>query len=72
MIDQANSPNVVDFLFYQQARRASGKAKTTAMAMSARSCRHCGAGLMDGETDEDCSSLGIADAAPAQRKFYAD
>ncbi|MDB5504962.1 MAG: hypothetical protein JWR89_4864 [Tardiphaga sp.] len=68
MIDQTSSPNVVDFAFYQQARRVSGKA----MAMSARTCRHCGAGLMDGESDDDCSSLGIETAAPTQRKFYAD
>ena len=68
MIDQLNARNVVDFLAYRQARKPDGKAA----AISARSCRHCGAGLMDGESDDDCSSLGIADAAPAPRKFYAD
>ena len=67
MIDQVNSANVVDFLFYRQAR-TTGKAA----AISARTCRHCGAGLMDGESDDDCSSLGIDDAAPVPRKFYAD
>ncbi len=67
MIDQVNARNVVDFLAYR-ARKPDGKAA----AISARSCRHCGAGLMDGESDDDCSSLGIDAAAPAPRKFYAD
>ena len=67
MIDQVNSANVVDLLFYRQAR-TTGKAA----AISARTCRHCGAGLMDGESDDDCSSLGITDDAPAPRKFYAE
>lgn len=25
-----------------------------------RACRHCGAPLMDGETDDDCSALELA------------
>jgi hypothetical protein len=70
MVDKSETPgrNVVDFLFYQQARQAGSKAPT----MSARVCRHCGAGLLDGESDDDCSSLGIDEAAPMPRKFYAD
>jgi hypothetical protein len=44
-------PNVVDFARYQQGRDV-GKA----MAISARICRHCGAALLDGENQDDCSS----------------
>jgi ribosomal protein L37E len=60
--------NVVDLRSYQAARRVVGKAQ----AMTARTCRHCGAALLDGESDDDCSSAGIAAAAPMLRKFYAD
>ena len=44
--------NVVDFARYQQDRNAAGRA----MAMSARVCRHCGAALLEGEREEECSS----------------
>ena len=44
-------PNVVDFARYQQGRD-SGKA----LVISARICRHCGAALLDGENQDDCSS----------------
>jgi hypothetical protein len=44
-------PNVVDFARYQQGRDA-GKA----LAISARICRYCGAALLDGENQDDCSS----------------
>ena len=44
-------PNVVDFARYQADR--AGKA----VAISARACRHCGAALLDGENEDDCSSL---------------
>jgi hypothetical protein len=56
--------NIVDFSRYQQCRSSNGKAKT--MALSARVCRHCGAALLDGENEDDCSSVG------ATRRFYAD
>lgn len=32
----------------------------------------CGAALLEGESDDDCSSAGISAAAPMLRKFYAD
>jgi hypothetical protein len=69
MVDKTETSgrNVVDLRSYQQARMA-GKAQ----AISARTCRHCGAGLMDGESEDDCSSAGISAAAPMPRKFYAD
>jgi hypothetical protein len=56
--------NVIDFLGYQQNRRLSAK------ALSARCCKHCGAGLMDGESEDDCSSAAID--MPMPRKFRAE
>jgi hypothetical protein len=62
--------NVVDFARYQQGR------KTGAARMSARSCRHCGAALGEGESEEECSSAGVNVEAPRlrepPRKFYAE
>jgi hypothetical protein len=43
--------NVIDLANYRQVL-ASGKASS----MSARMCRHCGAPLLDGENDDDCST----------------
>jgi hypothetical protein len=45
-------PNVVDFARYQVGRNSAGKA----LAMSARACRHCGAALSEGESEDECSS----------------
>jgi hypothetical protein len=53
------APNVIDFARYQQGRNVSGRAQ----AISARSCRHCGAVLSDGELEDECSSISNADAA---------
>ncbi len=39
--------------------------------MSARVCRHCGAVLLEGESEDECSSAFNTDAA-GPRKFYAD
>jgi hypothetical protein len=50
--------DVVDFAHYR-ADRAAGKAP----AISARACRHCGAALLDGESEEECSSALNVDAA---------
>ena len=64
--------NVVDFMSYQSPRRASGCAMPAqAPALSARDCRHCGAALQDGESEDDCSSALIGVTAPP-RRFYAD
>ena len=41
--------NVVDFARY---RNAADKP----LAMSARICRHCGAALSEGESEDECSS----------------
>ena len=64
-------PNVVDFARYQQGRNTAGKA----LAISARACRHCGAALLDGEREDECSSAFNTEAPrlrDAPRKFYAD
>ena len=67
--------NVIDLANYRQVL-ASGKASS----MSARMCRHCGAPLLDGENDDDCSTA-IDAAAPnaaasrlreQPRRFRAD
>ena len=50
--------NVVDFASYQQGRNMAGRAQ----AISARTCRHCGAALSDGEREDECSSISNADA----------
>jgi hypothetical protein len=44
--------NVVDFARYQAGRNGAGKAP----AISARTCRHCGAALSEGESEDECSS----------------
>jgi hypothetical protein len=60
-----SGPNIVDFSRYQQGRNSNGKAGK-ATALSARICRHCGAALLEGENEDDCSSVG------ATRRFCAD
>jgi len=71
MIDPVISANVVDLRSYRQARQVTAES-ARAQPISARNCRHCGAGLMDGESDDDCSSLGISDAVPAARRIFAE
>jgi hypothetical protein len=70
MADKSDIParNVVDIRSYQAARSAGSKAAAT----TPRTCRHCGAGLMDGESEDDCSSAGIDVGMPLPRKFYAE
>ena len=63
-------PNVIDLASYRHVV-TNGKASS----MSARMCRHCGAPLLDGENDDDCSTA--IDAAAPQlreqpRRFRAD
>jgi hypothetical protein len=53
-----SSPNVVELARYRQ--RADG---SRSLAMSPRLCRHCGAVLMEGEHEDECSSVFDADAA---------
>jgi len=59
MVDKSTTPgrNVVNFGSYQQARRTIASALVvSALAISARSCRHCGAALGEGESEDECSS----------------
>ena len=51
--------NVVDFASYQQGRNLAGRAQ----AISARTCRHCGAVLSDGEQEAECSSISNSEAS---------
>ena len=62
--------NVVDLARYRADRNFDGKAS----ALVARACRHCGAVLLEGESEEECSSASNVGAPVAQtpRKFYAD
>jgi hypothetical protein len=55
-------PNVINLTSYRQVV-ASGKAPS----LSARMCRHCGAPLLEGENDDDCSTAFSA-AAPRLRE----
>jgi hypothetical protein len=66
-----SSHNVVDFARYQAGRNAAGKA----LAAAVRACRHCGAVLLEGESEDECSSAFNIDAAGLRggpRKFYAE
>jgi len=72
MVEKIITPrrNVIDFVSYQQDR-AIGRAQ----AMAPRLCRHCGAALLDGENEDECSGALNADAPrgrEAPRKFRAD
>jgi len=73
--------NVLDFRSYQQLRKAAADNVAVRLASpSVQLCRHCGAALLDGESDDDCSSAGLV--APAlrappvlravPRRFYAE
>jgi hypothetical protein len=48
--------DIVDFARYQAGRKATGKAP----AISGRLCQHCGAALLDGESEEECSSASMS------------
>jgi hypothetical protein len=59
---------VVDFARYQADRNAAGKALV-------RACRHCGAALSEGESEDECSSAFNIKAPGLRntpRKFYTD
>ena len=66
-----SSRNVLDFARYQRERNDAG----TTPALSARLCRHCGAALLEGEREDECSSAFNFEAPmlrSAPRKYYAD
>ncbi|HET7889655.1 MAG TPA: hypothetical protein VFL62_25780 [Bradyrhizobium sp.] len=60
MVEKVIRPmqNVIDFASYQQGRNI-----VRAEAISARSCRHCGAALGEGEREDECSSIANAEEA---------
>jgi hypothetical protein len=63
--------NVIDFARYQQDRNAAVRE----LAVSARTCRHCGAALSEGEREDECSSafnIEARDLRSGPRKFRAD
>jgi hypothetical protein len=73
MVEKVITPglNVVDFARYQQCRNTAGRA----LAIAARTCRHCGAALQDGEREDECSSasnIEVPVVRKGPRKFYAD
>jgi hypothetical protein len=55
------APNVVDFVDYQLQRKTG-----VANALKIRSCRHCGAALGEGESEDDCSSAVISCDRPSR------
>jgi hypothetical protein len=64
-------PNVIDFARYLQIRSVAGKT----LAMSARVCRHCGAALLEGESEDECSSAFNSETPGLRetpRKFYVE
>ena len=67
MVEKVITPglNVVNFARYQAGRTG------TAPAMPGRACRHCGAALLEGESEDECSSA-FNVKATGLRKFYVD
>ena len=63
--------NVIDFARYRQGRNGAARE----LALSVRTCRHCGAALSEGEREDECSSAFNIEAPRLReppRKFYAD
>jgi len=73
MVDKVATPgrNIIDFANYQRTQRV-GQAPT----MSGQFCRHCGAPLFEGDSEDDCSSAGLSLQGPGRsrppRRFRAD
>lgn len=64
-----SSRQIVDLLRYRELNTLR------AMVMSVRLCRHCGATLLEGEREEECSSAFNLDApglGTPPRNFLAD
>ncbi|MFB9263520.1 hypothetical protein ACFFWD_10095 [Bradyrhizobium erythrophlei] len=73
MVEKIITPrrNVIDFARYQQDRTLG-----RVQAISPRLCRYCGAALLDGENEDECSSalnnVALQPLAKKPRRFYAD
>ena len=73
MVEKIITPrrNVIDFARYQQDR-AAGKVQ----AISPRLFRYCGAAMLDGEDEDECSSalndIALQPFEKKSRRFYAD
>jgi hypothetical protein len=72
MVEKVITPecNIVDFARYRRDGNAAGDSP----GIPQRSCRHCGATLLEGESEDECSSafnIGTPDFR-SPRKFYAD
>ena len=73
MVEKIITPrrNVIDFARSQQDR-AAGKVQ----AISPRLCRYCGAAMLDGEDEDECSSalndIALQPFEKKSRRFYAD
>jgi hypothetical protein len=72
MVERVGTPgrNIIDFADYRRTQRPGQTS-----AMSGRFCRHCGAALFDDDSEDDCSSAGIALQRPVRakpRRFRAD
>jgi hypothetical protein len=73
MVEKVVNPgrrNVIDFASYRAAPKANP------LSAGRRACRHCGAALLDDESEDDCSSAGLALQKPGRgrpsRRFRAD
>jgi hypothetical protein len=67
--------SILDFRSYQQLRRfGSGSGVVRCSSAPVRLCRHCGAALLDGESDDDCSSAGVVPSVSgaSPRRYYAE
>jgi hypothetical protein len=64
-----SSPNVVELSQFRQRN-------AVALSVSSRICRHCGASLLEGEREEECSSAfnleARASLRAAPRRLYVD
>lgn len=68
MVDKTvtQSPNVIELSRYR-ARAESSRVP----AISARLCRHCGAKLMEGEREDECSAIFDIDIAGMRLRWQA-
>jgi hypothetical protein len=68
MVDKTvtQSPNVIELSRYRTRADAS-----RAPALSARLCRHCGAKLMEGERENECSASFNVDIAGMRLRWQA-